>query len=251
MEDFMKITFLGTSHGVPAADRHCSCAMIEVGENVYIFDAGAPVVEGILKSGHAMDDLKAVFITHVHSDHTGNLFSLANLCSWFFRTTNVNFYIPEQRLWDGLLAYNKGTSDAPFASERLHDIVFDEDFVYDDGVLRVTPIPTKHLFKMNHPAYGFVIEGDGKRVLITGDMSQGLDYDDFPTVTFEEHFDIVVSELAHFDIEQMPFLDKILCDKLIFWHINKTDTKFPKIRALQGTLPYDVLIVDDEDVLEV
>lgn len=29
----MKITFIGTSHGVPAADRFCSCAMIEVGES--------------------------------------------------------------------------------------------------------------------------------------------------------------------------------------------------------------------------
>lgn len=247
----MKLTFLGTSHGVPAADRHCACAMLEVGENVYIFDAGAPVVEGILKSGHEMDDLKAVFITHVHSDHTGNLFALANLCSWYFKTTNVNFYIPEQRLWDGVMAYHVGTSDSPFASDRLRPIVFDKDFVYDDGVLRVTPVPTHHLFEVNHPAWGFIIEGDGKRILITGDMSQGLKYNDFPAVTFEEHFDIVITELAHFDIEQMPFLDKILCDKLMFWHVNKIDTKFPKIRALNGTLPYPTYIVEDGESYEV
>ena len=26
----MKITFLGSSHGVPSAERYCSCTMIEV-----------------------------------------------------------------------------------------------------------------------------------------------------------------------------------------------------------------------------
>ena len=248
----MKITFLGTSHGVPAADRHFSCAMVEVGQNVYIFDCGAPVVEGILKSGHSMDDLKAVFITHVHSDHTGGLFSLADLCSWYFKTTNVNFYIPEQRLWDGVMAYHYGTGDAPFDMDRLHPIVFDENFVYDDGSLRVTVVPTKHLLHVNHPSYAFVIEGDGKRVLITGDMSQWLQHNDFPAITFEKHFDIVITELAHFDIEHMSdFLPKVLCDRMMFWHVHKVEVKFPKIYALKGKLPYDVLTVEDGEVYEV
>ena len=247
----MKLTFLGTSHGVPAPDRHCSSAMLEVGQNVYVFDCGAPVVEGVLASGHSMNDLKAVFITHVHSDHTGCLFSLANLCSWYFRETNVNFFVPERRLWDGLLAYHAGTSDAPLDEERLRAIVFDETLNYDDGTIRVSAIPTKHLFQYNHPAYSFMIEAEGKRLLITGDMSHGLRHDDFPKVCFEKHFDMVMTELAHFDIEQMPFLDKIQCDNLVFWHVNKCDTKFPKIEALKGTLPYKVLLPSDNDIYEI
>ena len=39
----MKITFLGTSHGVPAADRYCSCTMLEVNGAHYFIDAGAPL----------------------------------------------------------------------------------------------------------------------------------------------------------------------------------------------------------------
>ncbi len=247
----MKLTFLGTSHGVPSAHRHCSCAMLEVGENVYIFDTGAPVVEGILMAGHSMNDLKAVFITHVHSVHTGGLFSLANLCSWYFRETNVNFYIPERRLWDGLLAYHAGTSDSLLDEERLHAIVYDETLIYDDGTIRLTPIPTAHLRQVDHPAYGFVVEAKGKRLLITGDMSQGLKYNDFPSVSFEKHFDVLVTELAHFDIEQMPFLKSIQCDRLVFWHINKLDIKLPKIEALKGTLPYEILVPCDNDTYEI
>ena len=45
----MKITFLGTSHGVPAADRYCSSAMIEVNGSVYLIDAGAPVIDLLIR----------------------------------------------------------------------------------------------------------------------------------------------------------------------------------------------------------
>ena len=36
----MKITFLDTCHGVPAADRYCSCTMLEAGGSLYFIDAG-------------------------------------------------------------------------------------------------------------------------------------------------------------------------------------------------------------------
>lgn len=34
----MKITFIGSSHGVPEPHRKCSCIMIEIGEQVYFID---------------------------------------------------------------------------------------------------------------------------------------------------------------------------------------------------------------------
>ena len=248
----MKLTFLGSSHGVPAADRHCQCMMLEVENNVYIFDAGAPVVEGILAAGHSMDDLKTVFITHVHSDHTNNLFALANLCNWYFRTTNVNFYVPEARLWDGVVAYNTATSLLDFDADRLHPVVFDESTVYDDGTIRVTPIATQHMAANGYPAYAFAIEAEGKRILITGDMSQGLKANDFPKIAFEKHFDLLISELAHFDVEQMEENHKkVLCSKFVYTHVNAIEKKFPKIRALNGTLPYPVLIAEDGDIFEI
>ncbi len=248
----MKLTFIGTSHGVPSATRHCSSAMLEVGENVYVFDAGAPVVEAVLKSGHKMDDLKAVFITHSHSDHTGCLFSLVDLCNWYFRTANVNFYIPEMRLWEGIDAYRRGTGDSEcFDPERLHPIEYNENTVYDDGTLHLSFVPTKHLEHVGHPAYGFVIEAEGKRILLTGDMSQGLRKNDFPAVAFEKHFDIIISEMAHFGVEEMrENHEKVKCDKFIYTHVNRPETRIPEILALNGQYPYPVIVVEDGDTFE-
>ena len=43
----MKITFIGSSHGVPEAHRKCTCIMIEVGENVYFVDMGTSAIDAL------------------------------------------------------------------------------------------------------------------------------------------------------------------------------------------------------------
>ena len=50
----MKLTYLGTSHGVPAADRYTSCYMLEAGENHVVLtyqDPNAPVCNGLRLAG--------------------------------------------------------------------------------------------------------------------------------------------------------------------------------------------------------
>ena len=44
----MKITFLGTSHGVPSRDRFCSCVMLELGPQatLLIFTDGFLIMAG-------------------------------------------------------------------------------------------------------------------------------------------------------------------------------------------------------------
>ena len=66
----MQITFIGTSHGVPAPDRYCQSIFVETEHNSYIVDAGAPVINWMLANGRDLNKLKAVFITHTHCDHT-------------------------------------------------------------------------------------------------------------------------------------------------------------------------------------
>ena len=88
----MKITFLGTGHGVPTAERACSSIMIEIGDAIYLFDAGCPVTDRLLALGHEITEVKAVFNTHTHSDHVAGIYHLADLCNWRYRDSEIDIY---------------------------------------------------------------------------------------------------------------------------------------------------------------
>ena len=75
----MKITFIGSSHGVPEPNRKCTCIMIEVGANVYFIDMGAPAIDELRTRGISIDAVKGVFITHMHGDHTDGLIQFIDL----------------------------------------------------------------------------------------------------------------------------------------------------------------------------
>lgn len=40
----MKLMFIGTSHGVPEADRRCSSCILEVSGSYYLIDMGTQVI---------------------------------------------------------------------------------------------------------------------------------------------------------------------------------------------------------------
>ena len=75
----MKITFLGTSHGVPAADRYCACTMLEVNGATYFIDAGAPLIDILLRRGTDLNTIRALFTTHLHGDHVNGVLAFADL----------------------------------------------------------------------------------------------------------------------------------------------------------------------------
>ena len=106
----MKITFIGTSHGVPAKDRYCSCILIEVGGSFYFIDAGAPLADVIQRRGLDFNNFKAVFTTHAHGDHTAGIFQAADLLNWYYKGGSADFFLtdPEQvRLYHGLIYISK------------------------------------------------------------------------------------------------------------------------------------------------
>ena len=92
----MKITFIGTSHGVPTGERFCTCMMLESNGALYFIDAGAPVIDFLLRKNKSVNDLRAVFTTHVHSDHTVGIVHLADLMNWYYKKSSAEFFVTEQ-----------------------------------------------------------------------------------------------------------------------------------------------------------
>ena len=246
----MKITFLGSSHGVPSAERFCSCTMVEVGDAVYFIDCGAPLIDILIRRGVDLTKIRAIFTTHMHGDHVNGIVPMVDLCNWYFMDTDFDIYLTEEsglKVFPNMIAAVEGW---PVDSKRLRFKLMTPDFVYSDDNIRLTPIPNKHLAHDNRPTYSYLLEAEGKRVIFTGDMSQRLEQNDFPAYPLEHNVDLVISEMAHFDVcHILPYLEKCKTDKMLFNHVFPLD-KLNRINALSGKFGYPIHAVADGDEIE-
>jgi ribonuclease Z len=71
----MDIQFLGTSSGVPTRQRNVTALALqpENSKQWYLVDCGEATQHQLLRTPFSMQNLKAIFITHVHGDHSYGL----------------------------------------------------------------------------------------------------------------------------------------------------------------------------------
>ena len=246
----MKITFLGTSHGVPAADRWCSASMIEAGGGIYCIDAGGPLIDLLLRRGVDLNRMRALFATHMHGDHVNGVLPFADLLNWYFRDAQADIFLTEARgieLFRQLIELMEG---GPIDGRRVRFRLMTPETVYADENVRVAPLPTRHLAAQNRPSYSYLVEADGKRALFSGDLSGGLREKDFPALALAEDLDALVLEMAHFDVpDVLPWLERCRARQVLFTHVYPLD-KLARIEALDGRFGYPIRTVADGDVVE-
>ena len=192
----MKLTFLGTAHGYPTEDRFCSCLLVETEGGAYLFDAGAPVRELLVQRHFDMSRLRAVFVTHQHTDHFAGLYPLVESAGWFYRDMDFDVYLPEK---SGVALFDQWSqvSGCPrHECVRLH--VYEAGVVFDNGDLRVTAVRTGHIAV----SYGFLVESGKHCVYITGDLkgTRGDRLEDF-SAELADKSNAVIIECAHFPVE--------------------------------------------------
>ena len=128
----MRVITLGTAGGPllrprPAVDSATAghvggiATAVVVADHVYLVDAGHGVAHALVNAGLKVTDLKAVFITHHHSDHTIDLNSLMVLGGLSFRGrpgSTVPVVAPGDRGCVPPVSYEtQGQVDPVFAAE--------------------------------------------------------------------------------------------------------------------------------------
>lgn len=246
----MKFSFLGTSHGVPAADRFTSCYLLEVGENLYIFDAGAPVTNLLLQRNVDMKQVKAFFCSHFHGDHIDGGVTMLNLFNWYYKETSIDAFLPDELSKRVIRTYGLECEDVDFTDGRVRLQVIQPGCIFDDGVVRVTAIPVQHITRPDKCSYGFAIEAEGKHILYTGDLSHEPDTKDFPEIGFRQHFDLILTECAHFTVERLAnCMSRVDADYFAVAHIFPLE-KIPMLQELAPRHTFKLLIPNDGDELE-
>ncbi|MBQ4354210.1 MAG: ribonuclease Z [Clostridia bacterium] len=238
----MKITCIGTSHGVPEANRRCSSYLIEAQDKVYLIDMGTAATESIIARGIKPPQVSAVFITHPHGDHTDGLIQFVDLINWYFKTADPVIFVPNDRFEPAINAWLvlNGTTLRNSVQFR----VTEPGVIWDDGVLRVTSCPTQHC----PHSCAYLVECEGKTVLFTGDLRH-------PSVDYPEEakrctLDLAVCETAHFSPKEfLPIWETTDVKAVVHTHVSpRWHDDLDEIVA--GEHKYDFCIAEDDMILE-
>lgn len=201
-----------------SSGRNRQSILIESGKRAYLFDAGAPVIDILEKEEYDISKIKAVFISHSHDDHIHTLPELSE-----YEKLNAIFYLPD----DEQMAYFSNKYDRRY-------IKLCEGSFYNDLFVKVSAIKTRHLIGPEDESLSnaFLMEAEGKKVCITGDMS--ADLKDFPKFLYEAHIDLLISECAHFSVSEL-FEKLELChaDKSCIIHVYP-ENKYEELNMRMG-----------------
>ena len=245
----MKLTFLGTSHGVPSATRHCTSMMLEVGERTYLIDAGAPIADCLEQQYKDPASIQAVFITHMHGDHINGLFHMIDLMMWYYKNCKPQIYMPEDegiQMFEGYMRYMHSKTMEQ-CGITYHKIAAGN--IYDDGILKVTAIPTLHISGGIRPSFAFLVQAEGKKILFNGDRTANLI--DFPKEAYADSLDAMVAELAHCPAEKLA--EKVMpckVKKLFVIHVAPL-SKYDQIKKYAENFPFSTAFPNDGDVYEI
>ncbi len=238
----MKITFLGTSHGYSEKNRFLSSALIETDEYSYLVDAGAPVEYQMVNLDKPYDKIRGIFITHMHNDHVCSLTTVIEPMLRYRYNDKAVCFFPCKEGKDGFLAW-LGAINVPLekATDTVKFDVVGKGGFFDNGDIKAYARPTLHLGE-EVPTYAFVFESKGKRVLFTGDMGQG--FPEYPEITGDEKYDLVVCEMAHGNFGQVAdMLRRTNTKHMIINHYN-----MPRMEGYEDiirTFPFPVTVAED------
>jgi len=186
------VILLGT--GMPRPDPSASgpATAIVVGRRVLLFDAGAGVMRQVAAAGLPISGPDALFITHLHSDHTLGYPDVI-LTSWVMRRHRALqvFGPPGLRaMTDHLLAAwaeDIRIRTTGLERERADDLAVSvheigPGIVYDSGGVRVTAIPVQHAewphafaFRVDTPTRSIVLSGDTRPNEALIEAARGVD----------------------------------------------------------------------------
>ena len=188
--DGLRVIFCGTSGPLPVAGRAKPCTAIQAGGSLYLVDIGPEATENLVAWRVPVATAKAVFITHLHSDHIGDLGEF-NLQSWVAgRPAPLSVIGPAgvDKLAKGLnLAYENDHGfrkahheHGPFKFGLAEGLLTPKvvtipkpdgtAVAWEDGDLTVTAIRVHH--DPIDPAFAYRFDYKGRSVVVSGDTTK-------------------------------------------------------------------------------
>ena len=155
----MRVTFLGTSSGVPTRARNVSAVALRLPQRseMWLFDCGEGTQHQFLRSDLRLSQLRRVFITHMHGDHVFGLPGLlASLGLSGSCNAGVDLYGPDplDAFLTGALNNSSTRIGYPLQVHRVRQAAELGSVLFEDDDLTVRCTPLIHRV----PAYAYRVE---------------------------------------------------------------------------------------------
>ena len=251
----LKVTLLGTGRPDPVMDRFGPSTLVEAGGQTLLFDCGRGASQRLWQLQTPLSRVSAVFLTHLHSDHTVGLPDLW-LTGWMpapygRRTVPLRVWGPEgtRSMMSSLKeAYKwdirvRGEGDGlPAAGIDVAAAEVRQGVVYERDGLKVTAFDVDH-GGLLQPAFGYRIDYQGRSVVISGDTrpSENL-------VAFAREADVLIHEV----IAARPELLAKSADarRIVGYHTGPEDAGkiFERVKPKLAVYSHVVLLTTDPSI---
>lgn len=175
----LRVFMCGTASPLPTRNRAQACVAVVAGKRIYLVDAGAGSAGVFRASGLPMQNLRAIFLTHYHSDHIAGLYDF-NLNSWVAgrsRPLQLTGPVGIENVTHGLnrlyrldrvyRVTHHGSALLDPTLGILRAVEIEAGLVLDEDGLKITAFAVNH--EPVSPAFGYRFDYLGRSVVISGD----------------------------------------------------------------------------------
>ncbi|MGI0100577.1 MAG: ribonuclease Z [Candidatus Micrarchaeaceae archaeon] len=149
----MRIIFLGTSGSTPTKSRGLPSMAIEHNSEIFLFDCGEGTQRQMMQFSVNVSKVKAIFLTHIHGDHTLGLAGLVRTLALNRRTSQLDVFVPSgtEKSVKTLISFDGAQINYRIAIKQLRsgEIYRGRDFSISAFSLKHTTATYGFVFKEN------------------------------------------------------------------------------------------------------
>jgi ribonuclease BN (tRNA processing enzyme) len=202
-------TILGSSSGLPQAQRACSGYVVQTGESLSLIDCGGGVTGSFLRQGFAPHKLDRIFISHTHSDHCCELSLVIQMLHVLGSERRLDIFVPDEFVRPFLTWLNAVYLFPQHVTPKLHLHGYADGFVYHGEGFDLTAIANQHLEKAadlieqydvpnRMQCHSFRISTSEKTLFYSADVAGWQDVS-----TYLDGLDYALIESTHLDLNQV------------------------------------------------